>query len=63
MRITRRHRLGAGAGALTLAAAPRAFAAWEPSLRYPDPAVQVLAPSFAGYRVVQATVGQGVAGR
>jgi gluconolactonase len=56
MQITRRHMLATGAGAATLAATPRAFAAWEPSLRYPDPAVQVLDPSFAGYRVAQATV-------
>ncbi len=58
MQITRRHMLATGAGAATLAATPRAFAAWEPSLRYPDPAVQVLDPSFAGYRVAQATVEQ-----
>jgi gluconolactonase len=58
MQITRRHMLGAGAGAITLAAAPRAFAAWEPSLRYPDPAVRILDPSFARYRVPQASVEQ-----
>jgi gluconolactonase len=29
---------------------------WEPSLRYPDPAVQVLDPSFAKYRVMLASV-------
>src|SRR6266550_4590533 len=56
MQITRRHLLGTGASALALAAAPRAFSAWEPSTRYPDPAVQILDPSFARYRVVQASV-------
>ena len=58
MQITRRHMLGAGAGAITLAAAPRALAGWEPSLRYPDPAVRILDPSFARYRVQQASVEQ-----
>jgi gluconolactonase len=29
---------------------------WEPSLRYPDPAVRVLDPSFAKYRVMLASV-------
>jgi gluconolactonase len=58
MQITRRHMLGAGAGAITLAAAPRVLAGWEPSLRYPDPAVRILDPSFARYRVQQASVEQ-----
>ncbi len=39
-----------------LAAAPRAFAAWEPSVRYPDPSVQILDPSFARYRLALASV-------
>jgi gluconolactonase len=29
---------------------------WEPSLRYPDPAVQILHPSFAKYRLPMASV-------
>ena len=29
---------------------------WEPSQRYPDPAVQILHPSFAKYRLAQAAV-------
>jgi len=29
---------------------------WEPSQRYPDPAVRVLHPSFAQYRLAQAAV-------
>jgi gluconolactonase len=44
MQLTRRNLL-AGAGA-AIAGAARAtvpsFAAWEPSLRYPDPAVKIL---------------------
>ena len=58
MQITRRHLIGTGASALALAAAPPAFAAFEPSTRYPDPAVRILDPSFARYRVVQASVEQ-----
>ena len=56
MQIKRRNLLAAGVGALTVAAASRAVAAWEPSLRYPDPAVQVLDPSFARIRINNATV-------
>src|SRR5262249_59665506 len=56
MQTPRGHVLGAGAGALAVAAMPRALAAWEPSTRYPDPAVQILDSSFARYRIVQASV-------
>src|SRR6266849_9915227 len=56
MHITRRHLLAVGAGAVTAAAAPRAFAAWEESTRYPDPRFQILDPSFARYRISQASV-------
>ena len=56
MQITRRNMLAAGVGALTVAAARRAVAAWEPNLRYPDPAVQILDPSFTKYRINNATV-------
>jgi gluconolactonase len=48
--------IAAGASALTVAAAPTAFAAWEENARYPEPRVQILDPSFARYRVVQASV-------
>src|SRR5260370_7424127 len=51
MRISRRDMLTGGVSALTAAAASRALAAWEPSDRYPDPAIQVLDPSFAKYRL------------
>ena len=41
MRISRRDMLTGGVSALTAAAARRALAAWEPSDRYPDPAIKV----------------------
>jgi len=56
MQITRRNFLATGASAVTAAASAPAFAAWEESTRYPDPRVQILDPSFARYRVVQASV-------
>jgi gluconolactonase len=51
MRMTRRAFLTTASAATTLAAAPRAFAQWQPSLRYPDPAVQIVDQSFARYRL------------
>src|SRR5216110_3463380 len=56
MQMSRRRTLaGAGAmGAVTLSGA--ASGRWEPSERYPDPAVQVLDPSFAKYRLLLAGV-------
>ena len=56
MQITRRNMLTAGVGALTVAAAPSVFAAWEANDRYPDPAIHVLDPSFAKYRLNNASV-------
>src|SRR5262250_3557875 len=56
MDISRRTMLaGLGAAAAAPFTAP-AFAAWEENPRYPDPRVQILDPSFARYRVVQASV-------
>src|SRR5712671_6530818 len=55
MEITRRS-LIAAAGTLSAAVAAPAFAAWEENSRYPDPRVQILDPSFARYRVTQASV-------
>src|SRR6267154_5850897 len=56
MEISRRTMLvGATAAAATTLTGP-AFAAWEEGTRYPDPRVQILDPSFARYRVVQASV-------
>jgi len=59
--MTRRHMLSASAGALALAAAPPAFA-WEPSERYPDPKIEILDPSFAKYRLNNASVERLVTG-
>ena len=56
MHISRRDMLTAGVSALAAAAAPRALAGWEPSDRYPDPAIQVLDPSFATYRLNNAGI-------
>jgi gluconolactonase len=56
--MTRRE-LAAGAGAGLAAAAlmpAAALGAWEPSARYPDPAIKILDPSFAKYSIAQATV-------
>jgi gluconolactonase len=54
---TRRTFLGlASSGAAGLALASRAPAQWQPSQRYPDPAVKVIDPSFAKYRVNLAKV-------
>jgi len=52
MPSTRRALLG---GAMALSSAP-ALAQWQPSERYPDPAVQVLDPSFNRYRLLLAAV-------
>jgi gluconolactonase len=51
----RREFLAAGAGAL-IGAARASAAQWEPSPRYPDPAVRILDPSFTRYRVNLAKV-------
>jgi gluconolactonase len=58
MLTTRRNLLAAGVSAAAVAAAPRAFAAWEESARYPDPRVEILDPSFGRYRIAQASVQQ-----
>jgi len=57
MGATRREFLAAGAAsALVAAAAPRLQADWQPSARYPDPAIKILDPSFTKYRVNSAKV-------
>lgn len=62
MKPTRRHLLRtAGAAAGTLALAGKAGAQsfpFTPNQRYPDPAVQVLDPSFAKHRIYSSTVEQ-----
>src|SRR5262249_6978319 len=56
MDFTRRH-LTAGAGATAATTFTRtALGGWEPSERYPDPAIQILDPSFAKYRIANAGV-------
>jgi gluconolactonase len=58
MTISRRALLGAG-GAVALAgrAGAQSFS-FTPNQRYPDPAVQILDPSFARYRIYSSTVEQ-----
>src|SRR5689334_2399541 len=52
MDITRRHTLAAaGAGALAAAVTTGASAGWEPSERYPDPAIKALDKSFEKYQI------------
>ncbi len=46
----------AGAAAAMVATSRQLFAGWEPSERYPDPAVQALDPSFAKYRLLLAGI-------
>jgi len=48
--------LGASLSILATAHVPRVHAGWEQSDRYPDPAVQILDPSFAKYRLNNAGV-------
>jgi gluconolactonase len=55
MEFTRRSML-AGAAATAAAVTSSTAQAWEPSERYPDPAVQILDPSFAKYRLALAGV-------
>jgi gluconolactonase len=55
--ISRRDVLDAGATVAAAAMMPAvAFGGWEPSARYPDPAVKILDPSFAKYRAFNASV-------
>ena len=57
MNTTRRGMItAAGAAAAMAAADGRAFAAWEPNQRYPDPAITSLDPAFNKYRIAQSTV-------
>jgi len=52
---TRRAALGAIGAGLAMAGAARADS-WEPARRFPDPAIGVLDPRFARYRIASATV-------
>jgi gluconolactonase len=46
MELSRRDMLAAAGATVAAAASPPAFARWEPTERYPDPAVQQLDPRF-----------------
>src|SRR5579864_1580569 len=57
MQMTRRDVLGGTATVAALAFTPKeTLGGWEPSTQYPDPAVKILDPSFAKYRVFNASV-------
>jgi gluconolactonase len=55
-KLSRRHLIGAGLAGLAMVRGRRAYAAWEPAARYPDPAIKVLDPSFAKYRIANAGI-------
>jgi len=56
MDITKRDVLAAAGAATAAVLAQPALAKWEPSERYPDPAIQSLDPSFNRYRLALAGV-------
>jgi gluconolactonase len=56
MNQTRRTMVTGAAAAGAILANAEALGQWRPSQRYPDPAVQVLDPTFNKYRVVSAAV-------
>ena len=59
MKATRRQFVGGGAALLTAGSAASAqTVAFTPNSRYPDPAVQILDPSFAKYRIYSSTLEQ-----
>ncbi len=62
MQITRRSVLSGVAAAAPMTFTGRTLAGWEPSERYPDPAIQVLDPDFAKYRLALAGVERLVTG-
>src|SRR5262249_51411152 len=56
MTTRRESRAGGAAARAATQLVPPAFAQWRPSERYPDPAVEILDPSFAKYRLPLASV-------
>ncbi len=54
--LNRRDFLTAGGALAALATVSQAFAAWEPSQRYPDPLVRSIDPSFDKYKLALAKV-------
>src|ERR1700737_5565052 len=56
MDAPRRQVLAATSTAATVTFARTAFGGWEPSERYPDPAIKSLDPSFNRYRLYNASI-------
>jgi gluconolactonase len=54
--IDRRHMLAGASAVAAMTVTRAAFGGWEPSERYPDPAIQALDPSFNKYRIALAGV-------
>src|SRR5262245_17346309 len=54
--MTKRDMLAAAGAVGAMALAQPAFGGWQPSERYPDPAIQTLDPSFNKYRLALAGV-------
>lgn len=54
--MNRRDFLHTGATLASLSAASRVFGEWQPSQRYPDPAIKILDPSFGRYRLALAKI-------
>ena len=54
--MNRRHFLRTTGTFTAAAVTSRALAQWQPSQRYPDPAIKIIDPSFAKYRIAQAKV-------
>jgi gluconolactonase len=53
---TRRHVLAVTSTAAAVTFARTAVGGWEPSERYPDPAIKSLDPSFNRYRLYNASI-------
>src|SRR3954471_9961188 len=53
---TRRDVLALAGAAALVGTAGRGFAGWQPAQRFPDPAIEILDPAFARYRVTLSAV-------
>jgi gluconolactonase len=56
MKMTRRDMFGAACAATAMTLTRTALGGWEPSERYPDPAIKSLDPSFNKYRLFNASI-------
>src|ERR1044071_3415849 len=56
MEMTRRHMFAATSATAAATFARTALGGWEPSERYPDPAIKTLDPSFDRYRLFNASI-------